>query len=62
MAPPREPPRFTQLAALRPDILIIEGLASSEVQHLSDNEIRALIEQRSKGVKIHILEIGFFLL
>ena len=26
---------------------------------ITDNEIRALIEQLSKGVKIHILEIGF---
>jgi hypothetical protein len=56
---PENHPDLPELAALRPDILIIEGLASSEVQHLTDNEIRALIEQRSKGVKIHILEIGF---
>ena len=56
---PEDHPDLPELANLRPDILIIEGLASSEVQHLSDNEIRTLIESRKKRVKIHILEIGF---
>ena len=58
IAPDPQHGSLPELAALRPDILIIEGLASCEVQHLTDNEIRALIEQR-KGVKILILEIGF---
>ena len=55
---PENHPDLLEFTALRPDILIIEGLASSEIQHLPDNDIRALIERR-KSVKVHILEIGF---
>ena len=56
---PADHPYLPELTALRPDLLMIEGITSNEVKGLNNDAIRALILQRGRNVRIHILEIGY---
>ena len=56
---PADHPYLSELTALRPDLLMTEGITSNEVKGLNNDAIRALILQRGRNVRIHILEIGY---
>jgi hypothetical protein len=52
-------PYLQDITSLRPDLLIIEGLASNDTRGRSDEEIRKILMLRKRSVRIHILEIGY---
>ena len=56
---PASHPYLQDVISLRPDLLIIEGLASNETRGRSDDEIRRILSLRRHSVRIHILEIGY---
>lgn len=52
-------PYLQEVTTLRPDILIIEGLASNDTHGRTDDEIRQILLLRRRTVKVHILEVGY---
>ena len=52
-------PYLSEIKTMRPDLMIIEGLGSTEVRGKSDGEIRSHIVNKSRNIRIHILEVGY---